>query len=156
MDPVFLQLSFIFIFPYVSVFAIGRRNNAGLETYLRNFYKPLAEKYPRSYVRQNKALKVLRKWLKMDTTRYIHWMTCVIHYIHMVVMILPILSLIVFLFVPTPAVIVAFCVGALCLLAFDSFFVWGLFFLQHSRCRKIKKNDPRYSETEFGSPNFMK
>ena len=136
--------------PFVVVFLSGINGLKRQEKQISDFYWPLREKYPRSYVKQNKVIKFIRKCFGMQTKDNIHWMTCVLHYLQLISVISPIFMLITFLFVPLEEIVVAFLVfgfsfpfGLLVILA-------ALFYsLQTWRCVGIKKKDPKHSKREF-------
>ena len=64
--------------------------------------------YAHTYSRQNKFIIFLRKCFGMETKVYLHWMSCVLHYIEFVALLWPLLMLLVFLFVPTGGVVSMF------------------------------------------------
>ena len=76
-------ISFVLIYIIGSIIAlfltgvIIKRSEKCVEA----FYSPLREKYKKSYFKQNKIIKFIRKLYKMDTRNTIHWGYCIYHYI---------------------------------------------------------------------------
>ena len=137
------------IFPHVIFFllALNGLNLRGFEESTRDFYWPLRDKFPREYVEQNKIIKTVRKWMAMKTKGTIHWMVCVMHYLHICMAIFPIFTLIVFCIIPIEQAIVYL----LMLLPFGMIailrevYIWQ----QYARCKKIKKTDPKYAKHDI-------
>ena len=136
-------------FPYVICFLLtlnGLRLR-GFEESIRDFYWPLRDKFPREYVEQDKIIKTVRKWMALKTSGTIHWMVCVMHYLHILMTIFPIFTLIVFCIIPIEQAIVYF----LMLLPFGMIailrevYIWQ----QYARCKKIKKTDPKYAKHDI-------
>ena len=119
------------------------------EKCIRSFYWPLREKFPRSYVNQSKIVRIVRSLFKIDTQGSIHWLIRLCHYFQLSSLIAPILMLILPLFLPMERFIVlCFMIG------------WGPFVLislidgpflivQVAKCKKIKKENPKYSKKDF-------
>ena len=112
------------------------------ENVVRDFAYALREKYPRSYVQQNKVIKFIRKRFAMRTDRSLHWVICVLHYLQIVMAISPALVLLALLFVPPEKTVVTclliqlspFGLMAIIRLAFTT--------LQALRCMRIKRKSP--------------
>lgn len=137
------------VFPFTVSFCVGRNGYRRNEKDLSTFYKALTEKYPRSYVKQDKVLKTVRKWFKMDTEVRIHWIIYLAHYLQIFSMFSPVLIPIACFFAPIKVVIFFFWVfGFGCPFALSVMLETFWYFLQFFRCLKIKK-DPRYSKTDF-------
>ena len=137
------------IFPYVIFFllALNGLNLRGFEESTRDFYWALRDKFPREYVEQNKIIKTVRKWMAMKTKGTIHWMVCVMHYLHIFMTIFPIFTLIVFCIIPTEQTVILFLMlspfGMIVILR--ELYVWQ----QYARCKKIKKTDPKYAKHDI-------
>ena len=140
---------FIFIFLpffmfYGTCVTIRRREDA-----VSCFYWPLRKKYPRSYVKQHKIVKSIRKRFGLDTKGTIHWMHCLYHYLQLVMLISPILLLVLFLFMPPlKAVLISgiFAFGPIVFIALSSDILMIVLAL---RCEKIKKTEPEYSKCKI-------
>ena len=117
------------------------------------FYWPLREKYPKSYFKQNKTIRWIRKFYKMDTQSTIHWAYYIYHYIQLIAAtslpIILILSLSLHTLIPYDKVI------------FIGFLITGghygtialtddlLLLVETSKCKKIKKENPKYAKKDF-------
>lgn len=123
------------------------------EKCVSDFYLPLREKYPKSYFKQNKIIKFVRNFYKMDTQSTIHWGYCIYHYIQLTAAtslpIIMMLSLFFHTLIPYKKVI---SIGLLIL--------WGhfgvialtdylLLLVETSKCKKIKKENPKYAKKDF-------
>ena len=136
-------------FPYVICFLLTLNGLSlrGFEKSIRDFYWPLRDKFPREYVEQDKIIKTVRKWMALKTSGTIHWMVCVMHYLHILMTIFPIFTLIVFCIIPIEQAIVYL----LMLLPFGMIailrevYIWQ----QYARCKKIKKTDPKYAKHDI-------
>ena len=136
--------------PLILVFLSGINGFKRRERSIREFYYILREKYPRSYVQQNKILKFVRKCFGMEIKGTIHWITCFLHYFQIVFAISPIFMLIIFLVKQSEQVIYTFLAIGIAL-PFGLFYILMEIFtmLQVIRCKKIKKTIPRYSKSEI-------
>lgn len=118
-----------------------------------NFYHPLRKKYPHSYVRQNKIIRVIRRLFKMRTDMTIHWVCCVYHYLQIIAMVSFILT-----FVLSP--ILHNYVSFWTMLSFDFVIsichvgiigmtrdLWMI--IEEAKCKKIRKEDPKYAKREI-------
>ena len=125
------------------------------DKYYSSFYKPLREKYPRSYVRQNRVLKAFRKRFKMDTTSRVHWAGCAVHYLQMIMIFSSLLPLIAFLSACSIEVVsVLFWVGWLCPHILSRIFYWIFMLSQYYKCLKIQETDRRYATIELPPYKF--
>ena len=113
------------------------------------FYWALKKKYPRSYVKQNKTVKVIRKCQGMETRNDIHWLFCVFHHLQLVMIVSPILRPILPLVLPTDAAIVTYYAIGLGPFGVIALVGSGSSFVQAVRCQRIKKKDPRYARTDL-------
>lgn len=148
-DTIWLLLVSI-VMPFVLFFLSGANGFRRCEEYIYDFYWPLREKHPRSYVKQNAIIKVVRKCFGMQTKNNIHWFTCFLHYLQILMVISPIFMLITLLFVPSQKIIIAFLLLGISLPFGLSVILNQIFFsLQVLRCMKIKKTDNKHSKREF-------
>ena len=144
----FVLLSFILVLMFSRAVFVG-------ELTIREFYYPLRVKYPNSYVRQNKVTKFVRKCTKLKDSRSIHWTIYAIHHIQLLFVILPFTLLpILLIFLSTQEAIswyavVGFWIPGGLFLALNMIHL----FSQCSKCKKIKKTDPRYSKRDFNQRN---
>ena len=138
------------ILPPIVAFLYGINGLRRSEESIREFYWPLRDKFPREYVNQNRIIKIVRKWMRLKTTGTIHWSTCFFHYFQILLAISPSVMLIAFLITGSDQTVVLFLrfgfLWPLLLLALlDQVFIW----IQVSRCKKIKKTDPKYANHEI-------
>ena len=147
-DDLWLYAVALFL-PFILFFcmrnAIKRSENSVIA-----FYHALRERYPRGYVKQNRAVVFIRKLLRLDTQGTIHWTVCAIHYIQPVMASSPVLTLFLLPLYP-----------------FDIAVAWGLVFFTGIpmalmlillevttwvlvlRCGRIKKADPKYAKRDI-------
>lgn len=143
-----LALSYFFVFDFGC--ACKRA-----EKHYSSFYKPLRQKYSRSYVRQNKILKAFRKFFKMDTTIRVHWAVCVVHYLQMMMIFSSLLPLIAFLSaMPKGMVGVLLLAGCFCPTVLSGIFYWIFVVSQYYKCLKIQETDSRYATIELPPYKF--
>lgn len=156
MDPnVFMLVLQCIIALVVSLFLTGviiRRS----EKCVSSFYYPLREKYPRSYVRQNKIIRFIRTIYKMDTNSSIHWMYCVFHYLQIITIPLSVFVLLIMLIIPscisvekTVSISMAASLGHFGLISMGD---QMLTCVEVSKCKKIKKENPKYAKRDFYQP----
>jgi hypothetical protein len=117
------------------------------------FYSPLREKYPKSYFKQNKIIKFIRNFYKMDTQSTIHWGYCIYHYIQLTsatsLPIIMILSLFFHTLIPYEKVIsIGFLIscGHFGVIALTDDL---LLLVETSKCKKIKKENAKYAKKDF-------
>ena len=136
------------ILPFVAIFLSGvsiKRH----EKCISSFYWALREKFARSYLKQNKVIKFVRKRLGMDADESVHWIICFFHYLQIVMVISPILILILSLFVQLEkSIVICFIIG---LGPYGFICITNEIFtvIQVQRCKKIKKINPKYSKSDF-------
>ena len=124
--------------------AIKRNENA-----FREFDFPLREKYKCSYIRPDKVVCFVRKCYGLNKCNRVHRITCVLHYLQIVMVVSPVFLLPAFVFVPLEKV------GFVCLLitlAPCALFVYVLVIFsifQYFRCLKIKKTDSTCAKLQF-------
>ena len=117
------------------------------EEYLREFYWVLREKYPRSYVKQNKMIIFVRKHCKLKTEGSIHWMIFFAHYVQVFMAISPAFLLITLPFAFSETLIILFAIIEFAVpFSFIAILVETATTLQAFRCDRIKKKDPSYSK----------
>lgn len=117
------------------------------------FYLPLREKYKKSYFKQNKIIKFIRKLYKMDTQNTIHWGYCIYHYIQLLAAtslpIIMILSLFFHTLISYEKIIsIGFLIsgGHFGVIAITEYL---LMIVETSKCIKIKKENPKYAKKDF-------
>ena len=138
------------VLPLVLVFLSGINGFRRCEEYICNFYWPLREKYHRSYVKQNKTIKFVRKCFGMETKENIHWITCLLHYLQIIATISPVFMLVTFLFIPLKQTVIVFLIFGFSLpFGLCVILHWIFFSLQVLRCVKIRKTDPKHSKRKF-------
>lgn len=134
--------------PFITFFLL-KVINFRAERVVSEFHFALQEKYPRSFVKQRKIVKTVRKFSGMDTKQKIHWMFCLGNYLQFIVIIFPLIMFLLHLMFGIDRIafrILNFCIiviGSWALLI--SFFVLFLCF----RCKRIKKKNPKYSKCEL-------
>lgn len=115
------------------------------EKCLRNFRVALREKYPRSYVKQNKVIKFIRKKYGMDTKRTIHWISWFLYHLQFVIAVPSVLALFLLLFFsPETVAIIVWAVSA-GTFGFLAVVNETLMLVQVARCNRMRKKDPLYS-----------
>lgn len=135
------------IMPVALFFLFGINGLSRSEKIIRGFYWVLRDKYPRSYIQQNKIIRRIRKCFGLKTKGSIHWVTCLVHYIQLFVLLSPIFMLITLCFIPKETVIIMFLFIAVFIPFVSCVILHGVFtFLQILRCEKIKKTNPKYSK----------
>lgn len=121
------------------------------ERYISDFYWALKEKYPRSYIKQNKVIRFIRKFLGMNTKERIHWMFCFYHYLQIIMLITPIFLLVICWFIPLEITVMIFGwfgIGPNVFVAvIDTWFMM----IQCFRCERIRKRDPKHKRCQFQS-----
>ncbi len=140
--------AYLVLIPLVLFFFVGvmiRRH----ERSIRNFYWMLREASPKSYVKQNKIIRLIRKLFGLKTDGSIHRMICLYHAIQIFTLFSPMGRLFVPLFVPPEYVSTVCCLimvipVALCFITYDVFTV-----IQHAKCKKIQKKYPAYAKIEL-------
>lgn len=136
------------ILPFVAFFLAGsliRRH----ERYLSDFYWALRETFPRKYVKQNKLIKFVRKRLGLETKNSIHWLICLFHYFQIVMVVSPIFTSFLYLFIPVGnAIVISYVIG-LGPYGVISIMDDILMLIQVQRCKKIKKTNSIYSGRDF-------
>ena len=117
------------------------------------FYSPLREKYKKSYFKQNKIIKFIRKFYKMDTQSTIHWAYYIYHYIQLIAAtslpIIMILSLFFHTLISYKKIIsIGFLIswGHFGVIAITEYL---LLLVETSKCKKIKKENPKYAKKDF-------
>lgn len=144
-----MEYLFIIFFPFIAFWCTGIFLFR-TERLVGNFYWPLREYYPRSYVKQSPLISSLRKKFKMDSTGTIHWFICLMHYFQLVMLTLPPISLLLFLIL-TKEWAMRICI----MIPLMSFMVtvggMGYIFTlsQCIKCSKIRKRNPKYSKLKF-------
>lgn len=134
--------------PFITFFLL-KVNNFRAERVVCEFHFALQEKYPRSFVKQRKIVKTVRKLSGMDTKQKIHWMFCLGNYLQFIVIIFPLIMFLLHLMFGVNEiaykiqVFYGYAIGSWVLLT--SFFVLFLCF----RCTRIKKKNPKYSKCEL-------
>ena len=130
------------IVPIVVVFLSGMNGFRRSDERLRENYWKLREKYPRSYVKQNRVVKFVRKYfLQVETKEKIHWVECIVHYLQIVATLSPIFMLITFIFIPTKEVALLFLIFGFCIPYGASVILYELYFaLQCIRGIRIRKD----------------
>ena len=150
-NPIVFALTYIFG-SVVALFLTGVIISRS-EKCVSAFYLPLREKYPKSYFKQNKTIKFIRNFYKMDTQSTIYWGYCIYHYIQLAVAVsLPviiILSLFFHTLIPYEKII---SIGLL--ISWGHFGVIALtidllLLVEIFKCKKIKKENPEYAKKDF-------
>jgi len=142
------MIALCLIIPFICFFYSGviiKRH----EKCISAFYLALREKFPHSYVKQNKIVMFIRSRHGMETYGSVHWMICFYHYLQIVIAFSPIFTLILpFLFPLEKAIVMCFVIG---LGPFGLISIIDPIFLivQIQKCKKIKKENPKYSKRDF-------
>lgn len=146
-DEIIYELIAIFS-PFINFFLL-KVLNLRAERVVCEFYSALKEKNPRSYLTQNKLIKTIRKFSGMNTKWKIHWVHCIGNYLQLIAVITPLILLILHL---------VYCINGIVYIMFDFcglvIVLWGVFIGIFTlclcfRCKKIKKNNPKYSHCEL-------
>lgn len=124
------------------------------EQVVSGFQGALEAKFPRSYVRQNKVIKWIRKRLGLEVNRNIHWISCLFHYLQIIMVIAPVLSLLLLLFLPLDTVIVILWIVGAGMFGLAVFTYPPFALLQIRRCKKIKKADPEKAKRDIPHINI--
>lgn len=133
--------------PVIVFFLFGINGLGRFEKYLGSFYWTFRHAYPRSYVKQNKIIKIVRKCLWLQTKNHIHWMICFLHYLQIAMLLSPIVMLITFVFVPTKETVNAFFLfGFIFPTVLCGVLMYGLYVVQYFRSIKLDKEGRKNSK----------
>lgn len=113
------------------------------------FYWALREKYPHSYVKQAMPVRFVRKRFQMDSKERIHWVISFCHYLQLVMLAAPIITLFLCLIIPTGCSFASCLKAAVFPCALFSITLRVFLFIQCIRCDKIKKKNPKYAKAEL-------
>lgn len=137
----FVAFLIALIVPMIIVFLSGINGLRRSDERLRENYWRLREKYPRSYVKQSREIKFVRKCFQMETKEKIHWVECIVHYLQIVVALQPLFMLVTFIFVPTKEVAFLFLIFGFCIPFGVSVILYETFFaVQTIRGVRIRKD----------------
>ena len=120
------------------------------EESFKGFYKPLREKYPRSYRKQNDVIAFVRGISRLNTRETVHWVLCVCHYMQIYYALAPIWMTLLVIFLPiNDAIAISMPLGHMLPIIILVFWLDGFSILLYIRCRKIQKKNPKYAEVNI-------
>ena len=120
------------------------------EESFKGFYKPLREKYPRSYHEQNDVIAFVREISRMNTRDTVHWVVCFCHYTQIYYALAPIWMLFLVIFLPfNDAITICIPFGHMLPNIILCFWLDGFSILLYIRCRKIQKQNPKYANVKI-------
>lgn len=149
MNPNEIICNLLGVFSPLITFFLLKILNFRAERVVCEFYVALQEKNPRSYVRQSKLVKVVRKYSGMFTDGKVHWVHCFGNYLQFVAIVFPIVLFLFCLLLDISGIVFKifnFCIIVIILWSLMiSVFTVFLCFI----CKKIKKNNLKYSKCEL-------
>ena len=144
-----IEYNIIAIFSPLITFYLLKVFNFRAERVVSEFYFALQENYPRSYVKQTKLIKLVRKFCGMSVDEKIHWMHCFGIYLQIIGFVLQ--TIILFYHLPFAVdggafIILRFCIRLIC---FCGVLIVIFTLLLIFMCKKIKIDNPKYSKCEL-------
>lgn len=141
--------SLISIFsPFITFFLLKVFNDRA-EWVVGEFWFALQDMYPRSCLKQRMILRTVRKFSRMKIKGKIHWIHCLGNYLQFIAIVVPLIMFLLHLIFGIDRIafkVIKFCIVLICSWAILGRFL--LFFLMF-KCKRIKKNNPKYSKCEL-------
>ena len=114
------------------------------EKCISSFYWVLREKYPKSYVKQNIIVRLVRKCFRLTTEDTLHWMLALCHFFAVLAVASPLCVPVMLFFVPIKT---ALAIGIMIMCGLFGVFIFSMEIFticQMFRCEKIKKKYPEH------------
>ena len=144
-----IMYNFLGIFsPFITFFLL-KVVNFRAERVVCEFYTALKEKNPSSYVMQTKLVKMIRIFSGMATKRKLHWVHCLGNYLQFIVIVFPLMLFLLHLLFGIKGLAFKTLDFCIIVMVLWTFFISAFTMLLCFRCKKIKKNNPKYSKCEL-------
>lgn len=144
-----IMYNLLSIFSPLITFFLLKVLNFRAERVVCEFYVALQEKNSRSYVRQSKLVKAVRKYSGMFTDGKIHWVHCLGNYLQFVAIVLPMVLFLLCLLLNINGMVFKILNFCMIIIVLWSFIISAFTVFLCFRCKKIKKNNPKYSKCEL-------
>ena len=127
-------------------FCIMAINIMRIERSYIQFRYPLYIEHHNEYIKQNRLISCIRDFFKFTEDDIIHWTLATLHYLQIMILFTSLMPLLISHIFSIEITITAYYLSFLIIIIVFSITGNTFAIIQHSRCAKIKKTNPKYSK----------